>query len=305
MIAHESRPAAARVYVKLDMEGASGIVSPEQVRPGGPEYEPARRLMMHDLQAVLEGVFAAGCAEAVVYDAHLDGRNVNLEEVDPRARVILGRPQLADGFVYGLDDSFAALFLVGYHARAGAEDALMPHTYDEDIVSVRVNGAELGEIGLEAALAGEFGIALAFVSADSGGVREARGLLGDELEAVEVKKALSATSAICLPAAKTRSLLREAAARAVQRAAEIPPVVFPSPTTLEVEFISPRSAEALEKASSIERIGEATIMVEGSNILAAYRRFLQARHDRDATRGQPKPDRLPQAPAGKPRSPWG
>ena len=266
-----------RIYVKVDMEGISGIVSPDQLRPGSPEHEEARRLLMHDLNAVLEGAFAGGCREAIIHDVHEAGRNIHLDSLDPRASVISGKPLPKEGFFYGLDDTFHALFLVGYHARAGAQDALMPHTYDEDIAAIRVNETEVGEIGLEAALAGKFGVPLAFVSADSGGVREARELLGKDIEAVEVKRALSPTSGICLPASRTAEMLREAAARAMRNAPRVPPVVFQSPTTFEVTFTKPESALALEQMPGIERTGQNTICTQGPSILAAYRTFVLAR----------------------------
>ncbi|MFO8007715.1 MAG: M55 family metallopeptidase [Candidatus Brocadiia bacterium] len=271
------RSATGRVFVKVDMEGVSGVVSREQTTPGHGEYDYARRMLMHDLQAVLDGLFAAGAREAVVYDTHLSGRNVDLDVLDSRVSLIAGRPHLQDGCFYGLDATFGALFLVGFHARAGASDALLPHTYDDDIVSLKVNGTELGEIGMEAALAGEFGVPLAFVSADSGGVREARDLLGDDVVCVEVKKAITPTSGVCLPAARTRELLTEAAARAFENAPGVPPMVFQCPTSLEVLFDTPRSAEALADVPSVERTGRVSVRTTGQNVLAAYRHFVLAR----------------------------
>lgn len=269
--------AGVRIYVKVDMEGVSGIVSPEQVKPGAAEYRDGRRMLMRDLTAVLEGAFSAGCTEALVYDAHSAGRNVDMESLDPRVSVISGRPLPRDGFYCGLDDSFRALFLVGYHARAGSQDAVLPRTYEDDIASLKVNGTEIGEIGMEAALAGKFGVPLVFVSADSGGVREARELLGDDVQAVEVKKAVTATSGVCLPVTRTEDLLRDAAARALRHAASVPPVVFQSPTTLEVIFRSAESADAVARMPEIERTGPDTVRTQGPSILVAYRNFVLAR----------------------------
>ncbi len=271
------RSATGRVFVKVDMEGVSGVVSAEQTIPGHEEYDYARRMLMHDLQAVLDGLFAAGAREAVVYDTHLGGRNVDLDVLDRRVSLIAGCPHLEDGCFHGLDATFGALFLVGFHARAGASDALLPHTYEEDIAALKVNGSEVGEIGLEAALAGELGVPLAFVSADSGGVREAKELLGDDIVCVEVKKAITPTSGICLPAAQTRELLAKAAARAFENAPSVPPMVFQCPTYLEAIFKTPQSAEALAEMPSVERAGRVSVRTRGRNVLAAYRHFVLAR----------------------------
>jgi len=271
------RPLPHKVYIKVDMEGVSGVVSPEQVRPGSPEYEYARRMLMHDLKAVLDGAFAAGCLEAVIYDAHLNGRNIDLDLIDSRAVVITGRPGLLNGYFYGQELSICPLLMVGCHARAGTPKALLPRTYDDDIAEVRLNGTPLGEVGMEAALAGEHGVPLAFVSGDSAAVREARELLGSDVQAVEVKTAISPTGGVCLPAARTGKLLREATVRAVRGAANVPPLVFQTPVTLEVSFTNPESAGALEGMEGIERTDETSVRVRGQSVVAAYRLFVSAR----------------------------
>lgn len=275
--AEERRAQAMRIYVKVAMAGLSGIVSAEQTRPGSAEYAEARRLLMSDLSAVLDGAFGAGCEEAIVYDAHADGRNIDFDVLDARAAVVSGRPAPRDDFFYGLDDSFAALFLVGYRARAESPDALLPQTYAEDIACLRVNESELGEIGVEAALAGKFGVPLAFVSGDAAAVREARELLGNDIETVEVKRAVTSTSGVLLPASRTSRVLRAAAGRAVAKVRTLPPVVFQSPTTLEVVFNRTESADAVESQRGVERVGEFTVRTRGPSILEAYRTFVAAR----------------------------
>jgi D-amino peptidase len=278
MISRPTGSTPCKVHIKVDMEGISGVVSPEQLRAGTPEYDYARRMLMHDLQAVLDGVFSAGCTEAVIYDAHGNGRNIDLAAVDSRAMVISGRPMMQRGLFSGLDESFSALLLVGYHAQANASQAVLPRTYDDDIAAMRLNETELGEVGMEAALAGEFGVPLAFVSGDSATTREARDLLGSDVETVEVKEAISATSAMCLPAARTTKLLREAASRAVRRASTVPPVLFQSPTTLDVMFTTPESAAAIEGVIGIERTGEFSVRAQGDSVLETYLLIAQARN---------------------------
>ena len=283
------RPVPRKVFIRVDMEGISGVVSPEQVRPGGPEYDYARRMLMHDLKAVLDGAFAAGCVEAVIYDAHLTGRNIDVDLVDSRASVISGKPALLNGFFYAQADVVAPLFMVGCHARAGAADALLAGTYDGDIAELRLNGVLLGELGMEAALAGEHGVPLAFVSGDTAAVREVQELLGSDVQVVEVKKAISPTGGICLPTARTGKMLREAAIRAVREAGNVPSLVFQSPATLEVIFKTPQSADALAGMEGIERTGEAGIRTQGPSVKAAYHLFVRARQQAAAAH-EPQPD---------------
>ena len=278
-----------RLYVKVDMEGVSGVVSPEQLHPGSPEYADARGLLMHDLGAVLDGAFSGGCTEAVIYDAHGEGRNVDPGLLDRRAVVISGRPPPSADFLCGLDASFGAMFLVGSHARAGMADALLPHICD-GIEAISINGTAVGEIGLEAALAGTFGVPLALVSGDSGCVAEARALLGDDLETVEVKRAISTTSAVCLSTARTGLLLREAAARAVHGALALAPVVFHAPARFEVTFSTAQAADAMERRPSVERTGPSSVCTSGPDVVAAYRDFVLARQACRATEDETSSD---------------
>lgn len=271
--------AKMKVYVKVDMEGITGIVSDEQAVPGRPEYPFGRKMLMNDLSAVLSATLGSG-GEALVYDMHCAGRNVDLESIDRRAVVICGKPRFCGSFSFGLDESFDAVFLVGFHARAGTPGALLAHTYEEDVAEMKLNGRAVGEIGMEAALAGEFGVPVAFVSGDSAGMAEARELLGDEIETVAVKESISSTAGACLPAGQTRALLQEAAARAVEKAPNLPPFVCQAPAELAVAFTTPQSAEALDGAPEITRTGPTEITVHGENLLSAYRSYILAREQR-------------------------
>jgi len=271
-----SRLARTRVYVKVAMAGISGVVASAQLRPGRADYEEARHMMTHDLNAVLDGAFRAGATEAVVYDNHADGRNVNLDALDERVVVIAGRPGPQDDFFYGLDDSFAALFLVGARARASTPRAVLARTYGDEIASLRVNDTELGEIGMEAALAGRFGVPLALVSGDAAATREACELLGDDVQTVAVKEAVGAGGAVCLPCGRTAKMLREAAERAYAKAPVLPPLVFPSPVALQIVCWQEAQAATLARVASARRVAEDAVCIEAPGILEAYRTFVLA-----------------------------
>src|SRR5258708_12000656 len=82
-----------KILISADMEGISGIVDWQQVTPGHPEYlSRGRQLMTGDVNAAINGVFEGGADEVVVSDGHWDGRNILLEDLDPRARLNSGSP---------------------------------------------------------------------------------------------------------------------------------------------------------------------------------------------------------------------
>lgn len=92
----------------------------------------------------------------------------------------------------GGERAFALLAcLVGYHARAGIPLAMLDHTYTDRILDVRLDGQSVGERGLNAALAGSFGVPVALVTGDAALAREAEELLGGAVRTVAVKEAAS------------------------------------------------------------------------------------------------------------------
>ena len=263
-----------KLFIKVDMEGATGVVHPDQLYPGTPEFGFGQRMMMHDLCAVLDGALSAAGTQAVVYDMHGEGRNIDTERLPAGVSVISGRPTFEDDFAFGLDESHDALFMVGAHARLGAPAAMLARTYDDGIASIRINDMLVGEIGCEAALAGEFGVPLAFVSSDSAGVQETLDLIGEEIETVAVKRAVRATAGVCLGCAQTGEMLRAAAARAVQKAGELPPLLFEAPTRIEVAFHSAQGAASMESSPLAKRTGPNTLEFVGDRFLSAYRNFV-------------------------------
>jgi D-aminopeptidase len=75
--------------------------------------------------------------------------------------------------------------------------------------------------------------------------------------------------------------------RAMRGAAGVPPLVFQTPVTLEVDFTNPESARALEGMEGVERAGEMSIRMQGQSVLAAYRLFVTARERAAELRAAP------------------
>src|SRR5262249_52064230 len=117
----------------------------------------------------------------------------------------------------------------------------------DDWARFRVNGLELGEIGQEAAIAGHYGVPVAFVSGDRAAVNEARELLGDAVEGVSVKDGHTRTSARCLHPVRAHELIRAGVARAVGRPrASYRPFVLTPPLHVMLETTSTAYADQLE-----------------------------------------------------------
>jgi D-amino peptidase len=266
-----------KILISADMEGISGIVDWEQVTPGHPEYlSRGRHLMTEDVNAAINGVFEGGADEVVVSDAHWNGRNLLLEELDPRARLNSGSPS-PFSMMQSIDDTPApaAVVFVGYHAMAGTKKAVLDHTWsDESVRAVYLNGQLVGEIGLNAALAAEFGAPVIAMTGDQHAGAEAQDLLGLALEIAVVKNATGRFAAQCLPLAEARERICEAAARAVTRfrAGQAPAPYRPSaPIQLAVEFMDTQQVDRAFLIPGTERPSGTRLEFSAPDMVTAHR----------------------------------
>jgi D-amino peptidase len=178
--------------------------------------------------------------------------------------------------VEGLDSSFSALFLVGAHARAGTLGAVLDHTWTTKCVqAVRVNGTEVGEVGLNAMVAGHFGVPVALVTGDAAVAREARELLGT-VECAVVKHGTDRYSARCLHPVRAHAAIREAAHRACADLRRFAPLRLKEPVTLEIDYADTAFATRASWIPTAERTGARTVSFGAPDAVCAMRVFLAA-----------------------------
>ena len=73
-----------KILIAADMEGITGVVHWDQVNVNHIAYSRFRKFMTADLNAAIRGAFAGGATSVTVTDGHHDGRNIMIEELDPR-----------------------------------------------------------------------------------------------------------------------------------------------------------------------------------------------------------------------------
>lgn len=250
-----------KVYISADMEGISGVVDREDTTIGGREYERARRLMTAEVNAVVAGAFEAGATQVLVNDAHSKMRNLIVEDLDPGVEVIQGAVKRGC-MVEGLDESFDAVFFVGYHSRAGNPFGVMNHTmWSGGFQNVLLNGEPAGEIAVNAAYAGQMGVPVALVTGDQAAVDEAKELLGD-VESAIVKEALGRYTAKLLHPSAGHERVRLAARLALERVMDFKPYVVETPATMGIEFTSSAMADVCSWIPSVEKISPRSVRFE-------------------------------------------
>ncbi len=264
-----------KILIAADMEGISGVVDWDQVTTTHAEYARFRKIMTGDVNAAIRGAVQAGAEEIVVTDGHAYGLNILIEELDSKARLNSGNDSPL-AMVQGVDDGVDAVLFVGYHARAGSQNAILNHTWSSRIVAdVELNGRGVGEIGLNAALCGHFGIPVLMISGDQTACGEARDLLGP-IEVAVVKRAAGKMAAECLPLEVSRRLICEAASRAVGRfkAGEaFQPFRVAAPVHVVLEFQQPEMAEHAILLPGASRVDGRRIEFTAPDMPAAYQSF--------------------------------
>jgi D-amino peptidase len=268
-----------RVYISVDMEGIAGVVHEDQTNPIDPrcatEYNRFRLLMTREANAAVEGALAGGATSVLVNDSHWTMRNLLAEELHPAAELISGGPKTWS-MMEGIERGWDLAAFIGYHAKAGTEQAILDHTYTSRILDVRLNGLSVGEVGINAALAGTFGVPVAVVSGDQSLAAECRALLGEGVDTVIVKEAISRHAARSLAPERAQTLIRDAMRTAVHQRHEgrsaARALTVPTPTTLEVDFAMSVHADHAAMVPGFRRSGPRSVSFQA----AAYRDLFRA-----------------------------
>ena len=245
-----------RIYILADMEGISGIRTMEQVKSeSAGEYEHGRQLMMQDINCAVEACFAAGAAEVVACDTHGGGGQVRLTEMDPRA---LYETPNRGNMMPALDEGFDGVILLGHHARAGTLNGFLDHTMSSAAwFEYRINGEAVGEIGIEAAYAGHFGVPVVAVTGDRAACDEAEELF-DAVECGVVKWGIGRNRARCLSLPRAHEAVERAICTALGRIEEYAPYTPDLPATVRLTLYRSDMADEYE-ARGAERIDARTV----------------------------------------------
>jgi D-amino peptidase len=231
-----------KVFISVDMEGTSGLERLEEIFRGLPGFDRFRRLMAGDANAVIQGAIDGGADEIVVSDSHGYMCNINPDDLVPGIRLKRGQLRRRWCQMKGFENDYDAVLLVGYHAKAGNEDAILSHTWITSFLDVRVNGRSVPEPSLNTWLAGAFGVPVVMLSGDDHVIREASPVMGD-IHYAQVKTSTGYFSGAHLPLEESRRLLRDTAREAVASARGFKPVLAELPVTIEVD-LSPDPAKA-------------------------------------------------------------
>jgi len=174
----------------------------------------------------------------------------------------------------GIDASFAVCLLIGYHAKAGTEDAILDHTISGSVVrAIRVNGAELPELGLNAAIAGYYGVPVVLVSGDTAVCRQAREVLGKDVVTVAVKEAYGRLAAKLVPMGEARRLIKAGVKDALGKLGRVKPFKIASPYNFELEYHVSAQADMAAMLTEVKRVDARTVAFTADDYILGFRKL--------------------------------
>jgi D-amino peptidase len=228
--------------------------------------------MAADVNAAIQGAIIAGATEVVVNDAHGSMRNIDPLDLDPRAALISGTPKPLS-MMQGIDPSFAACLFIGYHAKAGTENAILDHTISGSVVrAIKVNGVEMPELGLNALIAGSFGVPVIMVTGDTAVCRQANEILGPEVVTVAVKEAYGRLAAKLVPAIEVRNKIEAGVQAALAKLSAIKPFRMAAPYHFELAYhVSAQADMGAMLVPTVKRLDARTLAFTTNDYIDGFR----------------------------------
>lgn len=262
--------APLKVYISVDMEGITGVVTNEQLGPAGFEYQRARQFMTDELNAAIQGARDAGATQILVSDSHGNGQNLLIDQLPNDVRIVRSWPRPLM-MMEGIDSTFAAALFIGYHASSANVRGVRAHTVSSaNLTGIALNGIQMPEGGINAAIAGHFGVPIVMLSGDDATAAEVSRIVGP-IETAVVKRALSFHAAETMTPKAALDLIRQKAKAGVERRATLRPHVLRGPITLDVSFKHYRAAEIMAYLPMVTRVDAHTIRIVARNITEVSR----------------------------------
>jgi D-amino peptidase len=254
-----------KVYISADMEGVVGVVTGDQLGPGGFEYARFREFMTAEVNTAIEAAREMGATEIVVSDSHGNGENLLIERLPADIQLVRSWPRPLM-MMEGIDETFDAAIFIGYHASTSNPEGVRAHTISSaNLTAVRLNGVEMMEASINAAIAGDFGVPVVMISGDDAAVAEARELVGD-LEGAVLKWNYGFHSARTIMPEAANELIGQRVRAALGRLEDFEPYRMEGPVELEISFKNYMPAELMAYLPMVERVDAHTIRFVGSDM---------------------------------------
>ena len=224
----------SRIFISADIEGVCGIADWKETELADPQSAYFRAQMTREVAAACEAAEAAGATEILVKDAHSTGRNLDPSALPESVKIMRAWARNPLVMMAGLDASFDAALLIGYHSGAGSDGNPLAHTMNGENIRVLVNGEEASECLINTYTAASLGVPVAVVSGDRQ-LCERVTALNPNIATVAVNEGLG-NAAISIHPKLAVARIRAAVTRALQGDLSACRVALPARFELAIDF---------------------------------------------------------------------
>jgi D-amino peptidase len=221
-----------KIFLSADIEGITGTTNWDETDRTHLDYPEFREQMTAEVTAACEGAMAAGATEIWIKDAHGSARNLIAAKLPREAKLLRGWSGHPFMMVEGLDSSFDAMLLVGYHSRAGSNANPLAHTISGRDSYIKINDLYASEFVLNAFTAASVKVPTVFLAGDAGLCRDASDLI-PAITTVAVKEGVG-SSTINLHPKLAVEQIREAAQDALS--GDLSKCLLQMPASYKVEI---------------------------------------------------------------------
>lgn len=164
-----------KLYMSVDIEGTAGISNWDEADNSKRDYPYFAEEMSREAAAAAAAAVKCGADEVVVRDAHASARNMNPLLFPEECTFIRGWSGHPHSMMDGIDSSYDACMLVGYHSRAGSADNPLSHSFSSSrIFHLSVNDRYVSEYYVNMLTAAYYGVPLIVLCGDEGLCKEAK-----------------------------------------------------------------------------------------------------------------------------------
>lgn len=260
-----------KVFISVDMEGITGVVTSEECSRTGQDYSYFRKIMTLESNAAIEGALAAGATEIWVRDSHGSARNIIPDLLNEKAILVRDWSGGPKGMMDGIDETFDAVIFIGYHARAGTPDAIIEHTSSGIVTDMAVNGISLPEAGYNGLTAGHYNVPVVFLAGDRAICEQAKKLFG-QIETVAVKDAIGG-AAVSLHPNVSHAKIRTGVQKALENLKNYKPFTLDPPYTLVLKLKTETQVYNGAFYPGAERTGDWELTYKSDSIMDIIKAF--------------------------------
>lgn len=260
-----------KVYLSVDIEGITGTTHWDETEKKEADYTEFREQMTAEVVAACEGALNAGASEIWVKDAHDSARNIIAARLPAQARLVRGWSGHPYMMMDGLDATFQAALMIGYHARAGSSANPLSHTMSGSDMYVKINGRYAAEFLINAYIAALESVPVVFVSGDAGLCEDAAALI-PAITGVAVKQGMGSATVNIHPQLAVERI-RAGVHQALQSDLARCRVTLPEHFAVEICYKSHTKAYGASYFPGARLKDESTILFESSNYFDVLRLF--------------------------------